>query len=109
LEASSLGELIMTDALAFAIYAGDSELGALTAAFDQMLDVVMDGMTDFNSCRFDPSCRDDDRGACVGCIQMPRGCPWFNESLSRAYLFGGPVASPLLAEFRGFLGVSATV
>jgi hypothetical protein len=51
LEASSVGELIMTDALAVAIYAGDSELGALTAAFDQMLDVVMDGVTDFSSCR----------------------------------------------------------
>ena len=109
LEASSLGELIMSDALAVAIYAGDSELGALTAAFDQILDVVMDGVTDFGSCRFDPSCRDDDKGACVGCIHMPRGCPRFNESLSRAYLFGGPVDSPLLSEFRGFLGVASAI
>lgn len=109
LEASSLGELIMTDALAVAIYAGDSELGALTAAFDQMLDVVMDGVTDFSSCRFDPSCRDDDKGACVGCIHMPRGCPRFNEALSRAYLFGGPVDSPILSDLRGFLGVAAAI
>lgn len=109
LEASSLGERIMIDALAVAIYAGDSELGALTAAFDQMLDVVMDGMTDFRSCRFDPSCREDDKGACVGCIHMPRGCPRFNEALSRAYLFGGPVPSTLLSYARGFLGVASTI
>jgi hypothetical protein len=109
LEAASLGELIMPDALAVAIYAGDSELGALTAAFDQMLDVVMDGVTDFSSCRFDPSCREDDKGACVGCIHMPRGCQQFNDRLSRAYLFGGPVPSPLLTAVRGFLGVAAAI
>jgi hypothetical protein len=109
LEPSSLGELIMTDALAFAIYAGDSELGALTAAFEQMLDVVMDGVTDFTTCKFDPGCREDDKGSCIGCVHLPRGCALFNESLSRAYLFGGPVESALATKVLGFVGVAATL
>lgn len=109
LEPGSLGELILPDALAFAIYAGDSELGALTAAFDQMMDVVMDAVNDYSSCRFDPGCRDDDKGACVGCVHIPRGCATFNEGLSRAYLFGGPVPSALLPEMRGFLGVASMI
>jgi hypothetical protein len=109
LEPSSLGELVMIDALAVAIYAGDSELGALTAAFDQMLDIVMDGVTDFTTCKFDPGCREDERGACVGCVHLPRGCDRFNDHLSRAYLFGGPVPSALLTDARGFLGVAAAI
>ena len=109
LEVSSLGEMMMLDALAFAIYAGDSELGALTATFDQMLEGVMQGILEFKDCKFDPGCRHDDKGACVGCIHMPRGCERFNDALSRAYLFGGPVPqSPLLPpEVRGFLGLAS--
>lgn len=108
LEASSLGEMIMPDALAFAIYAGDSELGALTAAFDQALNVVASNVLDQATCKFDPGCATDDHGACVGCIQLSRGCERFNDGLSRGYLFGGLTGSETLPESsRGYLGIAA--
>jgi hypothetical protein len=101
LEASSLGELLLTDALGFAIYAGDSDLGALTAAFEQLVGpVFVDAVRDYANCRFDPACSHDDGGSCVGCIQLYRGCQWFNEDLSRAYLYGGPVLGQPLAQIR---------
>ena len=94
LDASSLGEMILPDALGFVIYAGDSDLGALTTAFDQMTPIIFaSAIEDYASCKFDPTCRTDDGGACVGCIQLHRGCERFNEQLSRAYLFGGPTGT----------------
>ncbi len=94
LDASSLGEMILPDALGFVIYAGDSDLGALTTAFDQMTPIIFASVTEeYAGCKFDPTCRTDDGGACVGCIQLHRGCECFNEQLSRAYLFGGPTST----------------
>lgn len=101
LDASSLGEMLLTDALGFAIYAGDSDLGALTAAFEQLVGVVFtDAVQDYASCKFDPACSHDDGGACVGCIQLYRGCQWFNEDLSRAYLFGGTTGGQVVGTVR---------
>lgn len=101
LESSSLGEMLLTDALGFAIYAGDSDLGALTAAFEQLVGPVFsDAVRDYANCKFDPACGHDDGGACVGCIQLYRGCQWFNEDLSRAYLFGGTTVGQSLAQVR---------
>jgi hypothetical protein len=109
LEASSLGELLLTDALAFALYAGDSELGSLTAAFEQGLPAVIAGISDYMTCKFDPGCSADEGGACVGCLHLARGCTSFNEQLSRAYLYGGSTGNgDLLAVSAGFLAPSFT-
>lgn len=110
LESSSLGELILVDALAFVVYAGDSDLGALTAAFEQLVGVVFTSATeDYASCKFDPSCSHDEGGACVGCIQLFRGCHAFNENLSRAYLFGGTTGNQALGNVSaGYFAVAST-
>lgn len=109
LEASSLGELVLTDALGFAIYAGESELGALTAAFEQLAGIVFaNAVQDYASCKLDPTCRHDDGGTCVGCIQLPRGCQVFNDRLSRAYLYGGATGGQAPTEVaRGYFASAA--
>jgi hypothetical protein len=97
LEASSLGELVWVDALAFAIYAGETEIGALSATFEQALEQLPPLLEDYAACVFDPTCAIDERGACVACLHLVRGCQAFNAELSRAYLVGGP-ADELLGE-----------
>lgn len=105
---TSLGEMLMLDALGFVIYTGGSDLGALTAAFRQLVGVVFSSVIeDYASCKFDPACRHDEGGSCVGCIQLYRGCELFNEKLSRAYLFGGPTGDYAPGEVRhGFFAIA---
>jgi len=106
LEASSLGELLWPDALAFAIYAGETDLGALSAAFEQGVDQLADQLLEYAACMFDPTCAVDEQGACVGCLHLTRGCERFNSDLSRAYLVGG-AAGDLLENAVGFFAVAA--
>lgn len=90
LESSSLGELLLTEAMSFIIYSGDSDIGGLSATFSQSLNMLTSELKDFlRTCKFDPSCSRDDHGVCAGCLYIARGCSDFNENLSRAYLFGG--------------------
>jgi len=102
LEASSLGELVWTDALAFAIYAGETELGALSATFEQGVDQLSALLDEYAACVFDPNCTFDDNGSCVGCLQLTRGCVQFNRDLSRAYLVGGPADEALGTNAIGY-------
>lgn len=90
LESSSLGELLLTEAMSFIIYSGDSDIGGLSATFSQSLNMLTIELKNFlRTCKFDPSCSRDDHGVCAGCLYVARGCGDFNENLSRAYLFGG--------------------
>lgn len=90
LESSSLGELLLPEAMSFIIYSGDSDIGGLSATFLQSLNMLTNELQDFlRVCKFDPSCSRDDHGVCAGCLYVVRGCSDFNENLSRAYLFGG--------------------
>lgn len=90
LDVASFGELILSNVLTFIIYAGESDVGGLSATFNQGLSSLLDLVTDqLRSCKFDPSCSEDDDGACVGCLYLPRGCVEFNGKLSRSYVFGG--------------------
>ncbi len=90
LDIASFGELLLPNVLTFILYAGESDIGGLSATFSQGLNQVIDLVNEqFRSCKFDPSCSEDDDGACVGCLHLPRGCVEFNEKLSRAYVFGG--------------------
>lgn len=101
IDATSLGEILMTDALGFAIYTGSSDLGAMTAAFRQITGIVFNSVIeDYASCKFDPLCRYDDGGACVGCVQLYRGCQLFNSNLSRAFLYGGPTGDIAPGEVK---------
>ncbi len=90
LDIASFGELLLPNVLTIIIYAGESDVGGLSASFNQgmasFLDLVVDQL---RSCKFDPSCSEDDDGACVGCLYLPRGCVEFNNKLSRCYIFGG--------------------
>jgi hypothetical protein len=90
LDAGSLGEMLLPEALSFIIYAGDSDIGGLSAAFSQSLSLFAADLADFaRVCKFDPSCQNDDGGVCAGCLYTSRGCVDFNDNLSRSYLYGG--------------------
>ncbi|MCA9313836.1 zinc ribbon domain-containing protein, partial [Candidatus Saccharibacteria bacterium] len=92
LDASSLGEMLLTEALSYIIYAGESDIGGLSATFNQGLGLVADDIPDFaRVCKFDPSCQKDDSGVCVGCLYTSRGCVNFNNDLSRSFLYGGQI------------------
>jgi hypothetical protein len=92
LDASSLGEMLLPEALSFIVYAGESDIGGLSATFNQGLGLVADDLKDFaRVCKFDPSCQSDDSGVCVGCLYTARGCVNFNNDLSRSYLYGGQI------------------
>ena len=94
LDIASFGELLLPNVLSFIIYAGESDVGGLSASFNQGLSQIVDSVSEqMRSCKFDPSCSEDDDGACVGCLHLPRGCVEFNEKLSRAYAFGGKTKS----------------
>lgn len=87
---ASCGELLLPNALSFIVYVGETDIGGLTASFNQGLSSILENVSEqVRVCKFDPSCTDDDDSACVGCIYLPRGCVEFNEKLSRTYLFGG--------------------
>lgn len=99
LDSNSLGEMLLTEALSFIIYAGESDLGALSATFNQGLGLIAADINDFaRVCKFDPSCQTDDGGVCVGCLYTSRGCVSFNNDLSRSYLYGGKIISENLTQ-----------
>lgn len=90
LDAGSLGEMLLPEALSFIIYAGESDIGGLSATFTQSLGLFATDLADFaRVCKFDPSCQNDDGGICAGCLYTARGCVDFNNNLSRSYLYGG--------------------
>ena len=90
LDIASFGELLLPKVLTFIIYAGESDIGGLSASFSQGIGAFLDSLINqLRSCKFDPSCSEDDDGACVGCLHLPRGCIEFKEKLSRSYAFGG--------------------
>jgi hypothetical protein len=99
LDASSLGEMLLPEALSFIIYAGEGDVGGLSATFNQGLGLIADDLADFvRVCKFDPSCQTDDSGVCVGCLYTARGCVNFNNDLSRSYLYGGQITQNELTQ-----------
>lgn len=99
LDIASFGEILLHNALSFIVYGGESDVGGLSASFQQGLGSLLDSIKDdLRSCKFDPSCSEDDDGACVGCLYIPRGCVEFNEKLSRSYVFGGKTKHSTLTD-----------
>lgn len=98
----SFSEQILLGALTTIVHAGDTSLGGLSSVFSQApwqpLEMAAE---DLVACQLDPSCSDDDGGACVACIHLPLGCSMWNSALSRAYLFGGQTKEGYVIK-RGF-------
>ena len=90
MDLTSFSEEILPGALTAIVHAGDTSLGGLSSVFFQTpwqpLQLAADTLV---ACQLDPSCSEDDGGACVACLHLPLGCSQWNSGLSRAYLFGG--------------------
>jgi hypothetical protein len=92
LEKTSLSEYIIPKALTFAMYCNHrfgATIGALTALFEQSLQLWLNGIRDTRVCVYDPLCAD--HGAtCHACTHLAEtSCRFFNLNLSRAFVFGG--------------------
>ncbi len=89
---SSVGEYLMSETLSFILYANrfaESKIGGLTTLFEQRLPLwLQDAVQSGQECVYDPLC-EEDGGSCVGCLHREHNCPFFNEELSRAVLYGG--------------------
>jgi hypothetical protein len=98
----SFSEQLLPGALTTIVHAGDTSLGGLSSVFSQApwqpLELAAE---DLVACQLDPSCSDDDGGACVACVHLPLGCSMWNSALSRAYLFGGQTKERYVIK-RGF-------
>jgi hypothetical protein len=98
----SFSEQLLPGALATIVHAGDTSLGGLSSVFSQAAWQPLElAAEDLVACQLDPSCSDDDGGACVACIHLPLGCSMWNSALSRAYLFGGQTKEGYVIK-RGF-------
>jgi len=90
MDLASFSEVLLPGALTTIVHAGDTSLGGLSAVFTQTpLQPIELAASDLFTCQLDPSCTEDDGGACVACLHLPLGCDRWNSALSRAYLFGG--------------------
>jgi len=89
---SSIGEYLIPETLSFVIYANrfaEAKIGGLTTLFEQRLPLwLLDTAQSGRECVYDPLCAEDG-GSCVGCLHREHNCPFFNERLSRAVLYGG--------------------
>lgn len=91
LEDDSLAEILMPEAMSFAIYASSGELGALAAVFDQSIVAFAEELpAGLATCRFDPVCSELENAACLECLQLARSCERYNSNLSRAVLINQP-------------------
>jgi hypothetical protein len=98
----SFSEQLLPGALTTIVHAGDTSLGGLSSVFSQTpLQPLELAAEDLVACQLDPSCSDDDGGACVACIHLPLGCSMWNSALSRAFLFGGQTKEEYVIK-RGF-------
>lgn len=102
MDLASFSEELLPGALTAIVHAGDTSLGGLSSVFSQTpwqpLELAAE---DLVACQLDPSCTEDDGGACVACLHLPLGCSRWNSALSRAYLFGGQTREGYVIA-RGF-------
>ena len=93
LDATSLSEYLFPSTLSFAIYCNHrfgATIGALTALFEQTLDLWLAALEDSRQCVYDPVCREFN-GSCHACSHLAEtSCRYFNLNVSRSFLFGGP-------------------
>jgi len=90
MDLASFSEELLPGALTTIVHAGETSLGGLSSVYAQTPWQPLElAAGDLVACQLDPSCTDDDGGACVACLHLPHGCTRWNSDLSRAYLFGG--------------------
>jgi hypothetical protein len=91
---SSVGEYLLPGSLATVLYANryaESKIGGLTTLFEQRLGIwLADSEQSGRECVYDPFCSDEG-GSCVGCLHREHNCPLYNQELSRAALYSGPM------------------
>lgn len=91
---ASVGEFLFPEVLACVLYANryqETKVGGLLTLFERGLATWLHRSRDgARACLYDPIC-EDEGGACSGCLQREHGCTEFNQELSRATLFGGPL------------------
>ena len=92
---SSIGEYLMSGTLCFILYANrfaETKIGGLTTLFEQRLPLwLRDAAQSGRICLYDPICIEEG-GHCAGCLHREYNCPFFNNELSRAALYGGRIS-----------------
>lgn len=92
LDATSLTEYILPRSLTFAIYGNQrfsSSIGAMVSLYEDSLYTWLENITESNHCVYDPVCADHG-GSCHACTHLTEtSCRFFNQNLSRSFLFGG--------------------
>jgi hypothetical protein len=98
---ASVGEFLFPETLSCVLYANryqETKVGGLLTLFERGLAMWLQrSRDDARACLYDPIC-EDEGGACSGCLQREHGCTEFNQELSRATLFGGPLPLSPVAE-----------
>jgi hypothetical protein len=92
LDVTSLTEYILPRSLTFAIYGNQrfsSSIGAMVSLYEDSLHNWLDSVSESNHCVYDPICSDYG-GSCHACTHLTEtSCRFFNQNLSRSFLFGG--------------------
>ncbi|WP_248516309.1 hypothetical protein [Salinarchaeum laminariae] len=89
---TNLSEFLFPRALSVVIYANNREefnIGGMNTMVEQQLDNLLgQAETHGNECVYDPVCSQRD-GACLSCLHVSEiSCSYFNQVLSRDYLYG---------------------
>ncbi len=91
---ASIGEYLLPGTLSGILYLSryeETKLGGLATLFEEhLLPWLTQALQEGRECTYDPVCTDEG-GSCIGCLQREYNCPDFNERLSRAVLYGGPI------------------
>jgi hypothetical protein len=104
LEATSLSEYILPRSLTFVLYGNQrfsSSIGAMVSLYEDSLSNWLENVASIDRCVYDPVCSSHG-GSCHACTHLAEtSCRFFNQNLSRAFLFGG-YDNTLNINVRGF-------
>jgi hypothetical protein len=107
LDHTRLSEYILPRTLTFAIYCNHrfgATIGALTSLFEQSIEEWLTKVKDTYRCVYDPICLDNGAN-CHACTHLAEtSCRYFNQNLSRAFLYGGNDAE--LGDIKGYFKFS---
>jgi hypothetical protein len=95
---TNLSEFLFPRALSFVIYANNRNefnMGGMNTMIEQQLDNLLgQAESHGNNCVYDPVCSQRG-GACLSCLHVSEiSCSYFNQVLSRDYLYGSRADSP---------------
>lgn len=95
---TNLSEFLLPRSLSIVIYANNRDefnMGGMNTMVEQQLDTLLaQAETVGNDCVYDPVCSQRG-GSCLSCLHVSEiSCSYFNQVLSRDYLFGSRQSSP---------------